>query len=112
MEYNVYLVACHTESETLYKIGWTKRSVEERMNDFKTGNAYDFDILYQMKSKWGTKVEKRLHEYYKSKRVNREWFKLDKEDIFLFPEKCKMFHNNYDLLVNENTWIIDNKKRI
>ena len=110
MDHTVYLISSEVGNKILYKIGRTKRKVYERINDFRTGNASDFNILYEFKSKWGTKVERDLHKYFKEKKVNGEWFELTLEDLYLFADKCKMFHNNYEIIKNENTWIAEKGK--
>ena len=53
---NVYLISAETNGKKLYKIGYTKRKVEERIREFKTGNSAVFSIIEVFNSKWGTKL--------------------------------------------------------
>ena len=98
MDYNVYLVCAEIGDERLYKIGYTKREVEKRVKELKTGNAADFYIVDSFKSKWGTKIEASLHRTYQHKKVNGEWFDLTKEDIEKFKKNCQLIHNNFEII--------------
>lgn len=100
MIYNVYLVCAEIGEERLYKIGYTKRPIEKRIKELKTGNAAEFYIVDSFKSKWGTKIEALLHRNYKSKKVNGEWFLLNELDIKEFNSKCSEIHSNLELVSN------------
>ena len=54
---NVYLISSYINGEILYKIGMTKRSVEKRLKELKTGNAADLAIVNIFESKWASKIE-------------------------------------------------------
>lgn len=105
--YNVYLIESEYNDTTLYKIGITKRPVEKRLKEFKTGNASNFKIIDTFRSKWGTKIESTLHRYYSNKRVSGEWFNLEIDDINDFISRCESIHNNMELLASNNTYIIE-----
>lgn len=100
MIYNIYLVCAEIGEERLYKIGYTKRPIEKRIKELKTGNAAEFYIVDSFKSKWGTKIEALLHRNYKSKKVNGEWFLLNELDIKEFNSKCSEIHSNLELVSN------------
>lgn len=51
MSYNVYLISANIDDIKLYKIGFTKRNVEDRVREFKTGNCLDLQIEYVINSK-------------------------------------------------------------
>jgi len=38
----VYLISAQIGDEKLYKIGHTRRTVEQRIKEFRTGNASEF----------------------------------------------------------------------
>lgn len=59
--FNIYLICAEIDGKKLYKIGYTRRSIQERIREFKTGNASEFYIVDSFQSKWGTKIEARLH---------------------------------------------------
>ena len=103
----VYLISTSDNNGKRYKIGHTRREVEDRIREFKTGNSYEFEIIDVFESKWGTKIESKLHRKHKTKQIGGEWFKLDDEDIKSFNDDCRMFHNVFELLLTENTYIID-----
>ena len=103
----VYLISSEIGDQKLYKIGFTSRTVEDRINEFKTGNASDFFIVYSFQSKWSSKIEARIHAIFKSKRVRGEWFLLEKEDIFEFRRLCEVIHNMLDVTEQNNTYYID-----
>jgi len=104
--YNVYLIS----TDDGCKIGFTKRKVEDRIKEFKTGNSNDFKIISVFKSEYGTKIEKILHNKYKTKKIKGEWFLLEKEDIDNFINECKKSHEILKILNDENTYI--NRKQI
>lgn len=98
MIYNVYLVCAEIGDERLYKIGYTRRPIEKRIKELKTGNAADFYIIDSFQSKWGTKIESILHRNLSSKKVNGEWFLLDDSDIKSFSKRCNEIHYNLELV--------------
>ena len=64
--YTVYLICAEIDNKKLYKIGYTKREPEQRIKEFKTGNASQFYIIETFQSNWGTKIEAQIHKYFKS----------------------------------------------
>ena len=54
---NVYLISVETDGRKLYKIGYTRRNVSDRIKEFDTGNAQTFIIENVFNSKWGTKLK-------------------------------------------------------
>lgn len=105
--YSVYLISAEINGEKCYKIGYTKRNVEDRIREFKTGNASEFEIVDSFQSEWGTRIETLLHRYYKSKKVNGEWFNLNEQDVSEFKDYCQRTHNNFITMVSSNTYIMD-----
>jgi len=105
--YNVYLICSEIEGKTLYKIGYTRREVEKRIKEFKTGNASDFYIIDSFKSNWGTKIESQLHRYFKHKKISGEWFDLNEEDIKKFNSQCQVIHDNLETISTQNTYYLD-----
>lgn len=102
---NVYLISANVNGETIYKIGYTKRDVEVRINELKTGNPYDFNIIDVYKAtKYGVSIENSLHKKFKDYKINGEWFDLSNEDIDKFSEYCEFYYNMYESLEN-NTYL-------
>jgi hypothetical protein len=105
---NIYLICCTDVSgNKMHKIGFTKRTIERRIKEFKTGNANDFYLIDSFKSKWGTKIEAKLHKQFKSKRVNGEWFMLSDSDILEFGKICETLHEGFEFIANNNTYYQD-----
>lgn len=102
--FNIYLISSEINGHKLHKIGYTRRTVEKRIKEFKTGNASDFEIVDSFYSKWGTKIESQLHKIFKTKKLSGEWFELNDEDIKLFKEHCEKIHNNLDLISSSNSY--------
>ena|GEM_PF-5156835 len=69
----LYFIEC----AGLIKIGFSKRSLVQRLKDFKTGNPSKITLcLFQ----WGTMDdEKDLHKTFASDRVHGEWFRPSNE---------------------------------
>ena len=57
---NIYLICSEIEGKKLHKIGYTKRAIEKRIKEFKTGNASELYLVDSFQSKWGTKIEAQL----------------------------------------------------
>lgn len=104
---NVYLISAETNGKKLFKIGYTKRKVEERIKEFKTGNSAIFSIVEVFNSKWGTKIEAHLHKYFRSNKIKGEWFDLTDDDLVKWFDQCKLSHENFELIERENTYYID-----
>ena len=104
--YKVYLISSGG-IEKRYKIGYTKRTVWERLKEIKTSNSDNVEILDVFESKYGTKIERSLHRKYKSKKIENEWFRLTEIEANQFKKECQMMHDNFNLLETQNTYIID-----
>lgn len=98
--YKVYLISWG-DIDKEYKIGFTKRKVEDRIKSFKTGNSNTFE------SKWGTKIEAFLHRKYSCNNLSGEWFRLSEEEVKNFYKTCENQHNIFELINNENTYVIE-----
>jgi hypothetical protein len=105
--FNIYLVCSEINGQKLHKIGYTRRPVEKRIKEFKTGNASDIYLVDSFQSQWGTKIESQLHKIYKSKKIGGEWFDLNEEDIEGFSKNCKRIHDNLTLISEQNTYFLD-----
>lgn len=108
--FNVYLICSEFEGRKLYKIGYTRRPIEKRIKEIKTGNGSDIYLVESFSSKWGTKIEAQLHKQFKLKKVNGEWFDLSNEDVESFFRRCKTSHDMLELITRENTYYLDTGK--
>ena len=104
---NIYLISSETNGQKLYKIGITKRAIEVRMKELKTGNAAELAIVDSFQSKWATKIEANLHRQFMPKKISGEWFRLVEQDLSEFKEKCRLLHDNFELMESANTYVID-----
>jgi hypothetical protein len=104
---NIYLISSETNGQKLYKIGITRRAIEVRMKELKTGNAAELAIVDSFQSKWATKIEASLHRQFKRKKISGEWFELSEQDLSDFRGKCMLLHENFDLMERSNTYVID-----
>ena len=104
--FNIYLICAEIDVKKLYNIGYTRRTIQERIREFRTGNASEFYIVDSFQSKWGTKIEAMLHRQYRQRKINGEWFDLSESDINEFKSSCQSIHNNFELLVNNNSYVI------
>lgn len=84
----VYVVSNDDMKEGQYKIGITRRSVEERMNELGTGASHSFpmNIHGYVYCDDCFEVESALHRHFANQRVNqvnprKEWFKTTLTDI-------------------------------
>lgn len=100
----VYLISSNIDNSVCYKIGYTRRDPKLRIKEMKIGNASDLNVVKSFKSKWGTQIEAKLHNIFKDKKINGEWFNLENNDIVSFKSLCEKIHNNYELLSEENSF--------
>ena len=84
----VYVVSNDDMKEGQYKIGITRRSVEERMSELGTGASHSFpmNIHGYVYCEDCFEVEGALHKYFENNRVNqvnprKEWFKTNLTEI-------------------------------
>lgn len=98
----VYLMECvHEEHGTVYKIGYTSRTSEKRLKEFKTGNR-GIELKKEFKSEYAKRIETTLHNIFSGKRVGGEWFKLTDDDFFEFTTNCERIESNFKLLEQSN----------
>lgn len=102
--FNIYLISSEINGNKLHKIGYTRRKVETRVKEFKTGNASEFKIVDTFYSKWGTKIESQLHNIFKLKKLSGEWFELDDDDIKSFKQHCQKIHENLEIIATQNSY--------
>ena len=110
MTRNIYLISAQLGEEKYYKIGFTKRKVEKRLKELKTGNPAEFKIeKVYVADKYGPNIESILHSIFKNKKVDGEWFLLEQKDIDDFEHLCDTYYKNLELL-KENTYVQDKIK--
>lgn len=80
-----------------YKIGFTKNSIETRIKQLQTGNSGNFEIIFTFKTKHNRKLETSLHNMFKYKHVNREFYELNLEDEEKFKKLCESLELAYDV---------------
>ena len=64
------------------KIGCTN-NIEKRIDALQTCNSNKLELLYFMKCYDANRIEKMMHEFFKDKRMNGEWFDI----LDLFKKK-------------------------
>ena len=66
-----------------YKI-WKTINIKSRFKKYQTENPNKAELIHYFHTNDYTKKEKELHLKFKEKNHNREWFKLNNEDILFF----------------------------
>lgn len=105
--YKIYLISSEIDGSKVYKIGFTKRDINKRVKEFKTGNSTDLIIESFFVSKWAKKIEKALHRHFREFKINGEWFRLEQKHLADFLRICQITHDNIELLDKYNTWILE-----
>ena len=83
----VYLIA---DNEGRYKIGSTRaKKVDKRLKQLQTGNASELCIKETFETEHPFKLEKMLHNHFKYKNLNGEWFELSEADTEAFRDICE-----------------------
>lgn len=101
----IYLISSEIDGNKVYKIGYTKRDINERLKEFKTGNSNNLEIESFFTSKWAKKIEKALHRHFRSLKINGEWFQLENKHLADFLRICQITHDNLELLDRYNSWV-------
>lgn len=89
---NLYIL--NQENTDLYKIGYTKNNVKERVKQLQTGSPLQLNIIFEYKSKFSNTIEKTLHRFMSHLNVNGEWFFLSQEDLCHIKEQIPLIENN------------------
>ena len=92
----VYLI---NEIDTdIYKIGISKKPANEgRIKNIQTGNHTQLEIVFEIKSKCYTTLEKTLHRTFKFNNLKGEWFDI-KDRNMLINEIIKINSNLENLI--------------
>ena len=94
MKGTVYLI-CDMLTDR-FKIGVTKRKVEERLKEIQTGNPGEVFVMQTFESNYPYKLEKMMHRHFNSKKTLNEWFSLDVDDVASFTDICSKYESLID----------------
>lgn len=85
----VYLIG-EIGKEGRYKIGSTKaKDVNKRLKQLQTGNSSELFIKESYETEHPFKLEKMLHNHFKSSNLIGEWFELSESDTEAFRVVCE-----------------------
>ena len=85
----VYLIG-ETNNHGRYKIGSARaKDVNHRLKQLQTGNASELYIKEAFETEHPFKLEKMLHNHFKYKNLNGEWFELSEADTEAFKGICE-----------------------
>jgi len=85
----VYLIG-ETNNNGRYKIGSTRaKKVDKRLKQLQTGNSSELYIKEAFETEQPFKLEKMLHNHFKYKNLNGEWFGLSEADTEAFRGICE-----------------------
>lgn len=97
----VYLIESLREYETVYKIGFTRKSSKKRSKQLQTGTDGELKVIDEFHSDYVNELEKALHGFYSHRNIQNEWFKLNLDDVFNFQKMCHKIENNI-MFLNDN----------
>jgi hypothetical protein len=95
----VYLLKSDTSG--YYKIGVSNNS-KKRVKQLETGSSENIDIVHIFNSDLPFKLEKALHNFFISYKINREWYDLPIDIHFDFIEICEKIEKNLKLIIENN----------
>lgn len=111
MEGFVYLIGEENDNGR-YKIGSTrKHKIEDRLKQLQTGNSEKLFIKSYYHTDYPFKLEKMLHNRFKSCNVNGEWFELNEDYVTNFHETCDKLQHIIDSLKDNPFFLKNNKSR-
>lgn len=104
MGYVYLILETNIHGEELHKIGITKRDVNKRISELKTGNPNQVSLLQAYESKNYKKVEQWMHRKHAQSKTlaKNEWFTLTDEQVFSFIEDCKEADKTISFLLETN----------
>lgn len=105
--YKIYLISAELDEKKVYKIGFTKRDINKRIKELKTGNSSNLILESFFVSKWAKKIETILHRHFSKWKVSGEWFELENTQMVDFLRICQISHDNIELLDKYNNWIAE-----
>ena len=108
MKEKVYLISALDkeviiDDEILYKIGVTKQEKNKRLKQLSTGTVKELNIVKEYFTEQPYKIENVLHRMFSNKRINKEWFALDKDDVINFLSICEKIETNINYLKKHST---------
>ena len=84
----VYLIG-EIDNKGRYKIGSTRaKNVLTRLKQLQTGNSSELYIKEAFETDYPFKLEKMLHNHFKSLNTMNEWFELSESDVEAFKGIC------------------------
>lgn len=89
----MYVYLIKTIEDNKYKIGKTN-NINKRLKELQTGNSNELILVDSYYSKYSSKVESALHNFFKHKNIINEWFEFDQDDINKFKQLCKQTEEN------------------
>ena len=101
----VYLI--NQVNTNKYKIGVTKKSVNERLKQLQTGSSESLVTVKEFETNYGFRLETLLHRHYNCKKTIGEWFELTEQDVAIFLKTCETYEGNFKLLEEHNTYYQD-----
>ena len=85
----VYLIG-EKENPDRYKIGSTRSSnINKRLKQLQTGSSAKLYVKDFCETSHPFKLEKMLHNHFKSSNIIGEWFELSDDDIRGFKSVCE-----------------------
>lgn len=85
----VYLIG-EKDNIGKYKIGSTKaKDINKRLKQLQTGNSSELYIKHCYETEHPFKLEKMLHNHFKSSNLIGEWFELSESDTETFKAVCE-----------------------
>ena len=94
----VYLIG-EVGNENRFKIGSTKcKDVNKRLKQLQTGNSEQLYIKNSFETSRPFKLEKMLHNRFKTSNLIGEWFDLSKDDVAAFKTVCEQLQGIIDCL--------------
>ena len=89
----VYLIG-EKDNIGKYKIGSTKsKNINKRLKQLQTGNSSELFIKEKYETEYPFKLEKMLHNHFKSSNLIGEWFELSENDTEAFRKVCEEKEN-------------------
>ena len=93
----VYLLG-DSLNEGVYKIGVTRKKIEDRIKKLQTGNAGEIYLVDFYETNVPFFLERRLHMKYYGNKENGEWYKLPLSEAENFKNNCKEIESIVEIM--------------
>jgi predicted GIY-YIG superfamily endonuclease len=103
----IYLIYAETDSVGQWKLGVTKRDINERLKEHTVSNPNIVGVvaMYETDSNLSYSIESVLKRWYRKDKIRGEWITYDGLTKEKFLNDCSKIEKNLKFIKNNSTFI-------